>query len=547
MKKRYLLLSALTVLAFSGVAQQDPTDLPENNVPVSSAKALPTSSPVVDINALTISESLLPCGGGTDTLVASGACSYVWSSDSTISNIVGTGDTLIYGPFTSDTSVYLTSYTADKDSSIVLPPQATTFSTNVRGYYFTSPVDMVITGLWIPTDASTSTQTVEVLRFDNQTPPPEYSLTTNAFTSLGYWLNYSATDTIDVCIPVFAGDVIGIYGYRGTTNSYGSGPASTTIAGITTALERSGMQFTLTTEQMHDVWSVAGGSISRIEFFYDITPVTDTSLINIVVPGPEASSVMANICQGDSIMVGGAYQTSAGMYYDTLATMYGCDSIVTTDLIVNQPEYMQDAAAICAGDSIMLGGSYQTTAGVYTDVLQTTLGCDSIVETTLSINDLPTISFVADTVCEQDGSVALSATPSGGTFSGTNVSGGMFDATAAGAGTHTITYDYTDNNGCSNSENAAFVVEDCAGIAENTLDGVKVFPNPMAEQLQIALPEHLASAKATLYDAKGRIVLAWDITSTVSNVNVSNISAGMYVVEVLDAGGLSAKFRVVKK
>ena len=44
-----------------------------------------------------------------------------------------------------------------------------------------------------------------------------------------------------------------------------------------------------------------------------------------------------------------------------------------------------------------------------------------------------------------------SGSPMGGSFSGLGVSGNNFNASVAGTGTKTITYSYTDGNGCSNS------------------------------------------------------------------------------------------------
>lgn len=48
--------------------------------------------------------------------------------------------------------------------------------------------------------------------------------------------------------------------------------------------------------------------------------------------------------------------------------------------------------------------------------------------------------------------------PAGGTYSGTGVSGTNFNASVAGVGTHTITYLYTDLNGCSNSSSKDILV-----------------------------------------------------------------------------------------
>ena len=40
----------------------------------------------------------------------------------------------------------------------------------------------------------------------------------------------------------------------------------------------------------------------------------------------------------------------------------------------------------CVGDSALLAGSYQTVSGVYLDTLQSIAGCDSIVSTTLIVD-----------------------------------------------------------------------------------------------------------------------------------------------------------------
>ncbi len=72
----------------------------------------------------------------------------------------------------------------------------------------------------------------------------------------------------------------------------------------------------------------------------------------------------------------------------------------------------------------------------------------------VTVNPLPIMSCPPDIsgVCSADAPFALSgATPAGGTYSGTGVSGGNFDPAVAGGGTHTITYSYTDGNGCTNT------------------------------------------------------------------------------------------------
>src|SRR5690606_30085948 len=69
---------------------------------------------------------------------------------------------------------------------------------------------------------------------------------------------------------------------------------------------------------------------------------------------------------------------------------------------------------------------------------------------------LPTVSAGnIDPVCTNVLGVPLAGSPAGGTYSGTGVSGNTFDPSA---GTQTVTYTYTNANGCTNSATATIVV-----------------------------------------------------------------------------------------
>ncbi len=112
-----------------------------------------------------------------------------------------------------------------------------------------------------------------------------------------------------------------------------------------------------------------------------------------------SSSIM--ICTGDSALIFGHYRTSAGAYKDTNQSMSGCDSIHTVNLSIKPNIVVATTAMICDGDSILLEGAYQTTAGIYTDIYPAANGCDSLVATTLSIK--PNISVtVQDSICPGD-------------------------------------------------------------------------------------------------------------------------------------------------
>ncbi len=76
-------------------------------------------------------------------------------------------------------------------------------------------------------------------------------------------------------------------------------------------------------------------------------------------------------------------------------------------------------------------------------------------------NALPDVSLASVAqLCEDGDAITLSATPAGGDYFGSGVSNGMFDPNAAGGGSHTISYAYTDVYGCTNTAEMEIEVTD---------------------------------------------------------------------------------------
>lgn len=113
-----------------------------------------------------------------------------------------------------------------------------------------------------------------------------------------------------------------------------------------------------------------------------------TDSIDITVLPSYFATIDTTICGGDSVFADGSYQTSTGVYYDSLYNYIGCDSVITTNLQVNDTFFIANQLGICTGDSVFASGSWQKTTGIYYDSLTTTQGCDSILMLDLTVYDL---------------------------------------------------------------------------------------------------------------------------------------------------------------
>jgi len=106
-----------------------------------------------------------------------------------------------------------------------------------------------------------------------------------------------------------------------------------------------------------------------------------------------------SICIGSTLLWHGQSISQAGIYYDSLSTIIGCDSIFELTLIVNPTYFYAETDTICDNSSLVWHSLTLTTTGVYYDSLLSVNGCDSIYQLTLTVN--PTYFFAeTDTICD---------------------------------------------------------------------------------------------------------------------------------------------------
>jgi hypothetical protein len=152
------------------------------------------------------------------------------------------------------------------------------------------------------------------------------------------------------------------------------------------------------------------------------TAADSDSMVVHALPTPQLTIQDDTLCFGDNTVLSGT--PLGGQFRGPGVLFNGFDSRTTGDGVFDLRYYYRDQFGCSAEDTLAI-----------------------------VVHALPSVSFSfgADTICEGT-STSLTPIPTGGTFSGTGVSGNTFDAAGIGVGFRTVTYDYTDQNGCSNTE-----------------------------------------------------------------------------------------------
>jgi hypothetical protein len=197
---------------------------------------------------------------------------------------------------------------------------------------------------------------------------------------------------------------------------------------------------------------------------------------------------------------GGMFDPAVGSQTITYTYIdgFGCTNTATSGITVNTaPTVTQTPfTPVCVNSPIVslsgaspAGGVYSGTGVTGTDfdpAAGTQLitytytdmnGCTASASETQVVNSVPTIILTLSPLCDNSGTIMLmGGSPAGGIYSGTGVSAGMFDAAA---GTQSVTYTYTDANGCTGFETQTQLVNTAPVVTQSPFSTVCIGTSPV--------------------------------------------------------------------
>jgi hypothetical protein len=237
----------------------------------------------------------------------------------------------------------------------------------------------------------------------------------------------------------------------------------------------------------------------------------------------------------------GAIWTTSGNYVDTIMSSIGCDSILNVALTINQSSTGSMTTTACNKFVSPSGNNTWTTSGTYTDILTNAVGCDSVITINLTIS-------VVDTQVFQNG-IVLSAWATGATYQWLDCANGYAPVAGATSQSFTPTANGTyavqlNKNGCVDTS-ACFTVTG-VGLAENQANFFALFPNPSQGEFVIRPIQTIEQGTLSIYAMDGKLVYQTGIEGQAELRVNTTLAPGVYVVQLKNAKGVQSTPLIIK-
>ncbi len=300
-----------------------------------------------------------------------------------------------------------------------------------------------------------------------------------------------------------------------------------------------------------------------------------TIYTQLTILSPQVTSDQQTICQGQNYNFGSQTLNTAGSYSEVFINSDGCDSLVNLSLTISPIYSLNQSISLCAGESLQIGNSNYTQSGNYQTILTSQAGCDSTINTQLTILG-PLVTSEQQTICEgnylvyngdtliieadyeyvfqaQNGcdsthtieltiETALNPiiTETDGVLS-TSALGDNFqwiDCNNNSAINGAVTNEYTPindgNYAVEITKNECTWMSDCFSFSTvstsqiNENEAYFVYPNPSNDFLKLFVPKGKSIASISIMDELGRIVAVREVTSAANTIDLLKLEGGMY-------------------
>jgi hypothetical protein len=213
---------------------------------------------------------------------------------------------------------------------------------------------------------------------------------------------------------------------------------------------------------------------------------------------------------------------------------------------------MENEIEICEGDSALVNGKYLSEEGVYSDTMLTIFGCDSIVSTLISYFDSGSIGLEDSVMMALDDTLTLTANEGFNSYKWNDDPPSQDNtitiiASELGVGTHFYTIEVEHAGGCILADTITIIITPVVGIDEFSDLEFSVYPNPVTgDELNI---DYTITSEAVLiiYNQVGMEV-SRKILFPMNNTTIVSLpeESGLYHLRINSSEG-TGYMKVIKQ
>ncbi|MFW5655988.1 MAG: T9SS type A sorting domain-containing protein [Bacteroidota bacterium] len=258
-----------------------------------------------------------------------------------------------------------------------------------------------------------------------------------------------------------------------------------------------------------------------------------------------------NICEGQIYAFNGNDYHTTGIYYDSLTTVHGCDSVFMLDLTVNPIDTVYTEEAICEGEEFFAEGAFQTEAGRYTDTYTSFQGCDSIVITNLTVHPVPEFSLGKDSTVYDSIILGVADEFEAYLWSTGESANSIVMDTSAGFNVHPVWLQVHNQHGCFASDTVLITFEEITSSMPHSENAfLEIFPNPSKGELNIKLNNGLEKMEVHLLSINGTLLMSKKLfpeDGMQGKMDISKFDNGMYILKVISGDAIQTKQIILNK
>ncbi|MCF8374032.1 MAG: T9SS type A sorting domain-containing protein [Bacteroidales bacterium] len=251
--------------------------------------------------------------------------------------------------------------------------------------------------------------------------------------------------------------------------------------------------------------------------------------VNLSVAYSTTSVIYPVVCDSYLSPSGNFTWNQTGIYTDILQNAMGCDSIITVNLTVDHSTFYTIYPTVCEPYLSPSGSYVWSQSGLYTDTLISYLGCDSIISINLTVISIDTsVLIIGDSLFVIESPASYQWLDCNNNFAPIPVAYFQYFVPTISGSYAAQIYNGTcfDTTAC-----VTIVLLSTPSILD--IEEISLFPNPVNDEITIDFKNPISETQISVYNLTGQMVFSQvNFSGTNFNLNTKSYDAGIYFLKI---------------